>query len=114
MVPDRKGDNFNMSETEVVNVTINSTEVQSVSDVSSIMANEIHKFAKKHGVDSQYDKKLSKGDFIKLLVERKIVGLETLEVHILEDGEIGVGSFTGRRVATLRFNIRYAGRGYLP
>jgi hypothetical protein len=100
--------------TEVVNLTISTTEVQSISDVASIMAEKIQEFAEKYGVGSQHDKQQSEEDFVYFLAKRGILNLETIEVHILEDGQIGVGSFTGRRVATLRFNIRYVGRGYRP
>lgn len=103
-----------MSATEVVNLTIDATEVLSISDIASIMANRIQKFANKHGTGYQHDKQQSEEDFIVFLTKRGILNLETLEVHILEDGQIGVGSFSGRRVATLRFNIRYTGRGYRP
>lgn len=103
-----------MSATEVVNLTINTTEVQSISDVVSTMANKIQKFADKYGVGYQHDKQRTEEDLIYFLVKRNIVNLETLEVHILDDGEIGVGSFRGKRRATLRFNIRYVGRGYRP
>ncbi len=101
-----------MSTTQVFNFTINTTEVQSVSDVASAIANRIQYLADKHGIGQQHDKKQTEEDMICFLVKRNVLDLETLEVHILEDGEIGVGSFTGRRLATLRFNIRYAGRGH--
>jgi len=103
-----------MSATEVVNLTINTTEVQSISDVASIMANKIQEFAEKYDVDPQHNKQQSEEDFIYFLVKRGILNLETIEVHILENGEVGVGSFSGRRLATLRFYIRYVGRGYRP
>lgn len=103
-----------MSETEVVNLTISTTEVQSVADVASIMAEKIQEFADRYGVGHQHDKQQSEEDFIVFLTKRGVLDLEELEVHILEDGQIGVGSFSGRRLATLRFNIRYAGRGYQP
>lgn len=101
-----------MSETEVVNLTINATEVRSINEVSTIITNEIQEFADRHGVGEQHNKEQTDRDVSHLLVKRDIVDLRTLEVHILEDGKIGVGSFSGRRLATLRFNIRYVGRGY--
>jgi len=103
-----------LSETEVVSLTINATEVRSIADVASIIANTIHSFADKYGVGSQHDRERTEQDLIYFLVKRNVVSLERLEVHILEDGEIGMGSFSGRRLATLLFNIRYGGgRGYL-
>lgn len=81
-----------MSETEVVNLTIDATEVLSISDVASIMANRIQKFTDKHGVGYQHDKQQSEEDFIVFLTKRGVLNLETLEVHILEDGQIGVGA----------------------
>jgi hypothetical protein len=103
-----------MSTTEVVNVTINSTEVQSISDIASIMADKIQEFADRYAVGDQHDRKQTEEDLICFLVKRNIVNLETLEIHVLDDGQIGVGNFSGRRLATLRFNILYAGRGYRP
>lgn len=103
-----------MSTTEVVNLTINATEVQSISDVATIMAKKIQQFADKHGVGYQHDQQQTEQDLVYFLVKRGIVNLEELEVHILEDGRVGVNSYTGRRRSTLRFNLRYSGRGYHP
>lgn len=101
-----------MSETETVNLTISTAEVRSISDVASIIANKIQKFANRYGVVNQYDKEMTEADLIYFLAKRNVLGLERLEVHILDDGEIGVGRFRGRRKATLVFNINYVGRGY--
>lgn len=103
-----------MSATETINLTINMAEVQSISDVATIVANEIQKFANKHGVGDQHNRKATEADMIYFMAKRKKLGLERLEVHVLEDGEIAVGSFRGKRKATLVFNITYAGRGYKP
>jgi hypothetical protein len=103
-----------MSQTETVNLTVNMAEVRSISDVATTIANEIQSFAAKHGVGEQYDSKATEADLIYFMAKREKLGLERLEVHILEDGEIAVGSFKGRRRATLIFNINYAGRTYSP
>jgi len=103
-----------MSATEVVNLTINATEVQSINEVSSIIADKIQEFTDRYNVGDQHDKEQTHEDMSYLFVKRGIVNLTTLEVHILEDGQIGIGSFSGRRLATLRFNIRYTARGYRP
>jgi hypothetical protein len=39
-----------MSETETVNLTINTTEVQSINDVATIIANKIQDFADRYDV----------------------------------------------------------------
>ena len=101
-----------MAETETVNLTISTTEVQSISDVASIVANKVQGFANKYGVGQQYDKEMTEQDLVFFMAKRNTLGLERLEVHILDDGEIGIGSFRGRRKATLIFNINYVGRGY--
>lgn len=101
-----------MAETETVNLTISTAEVQSISDVATIVANEIQNFANKYGVGHQYDKEMTEQDLIFFLAKRNALDLEQLEVHILDNGEIGVGTFRGRRKATLIFNINYVGRGY--
>lgn len=100
-----------MSATETVNLTISAAEVQSISDVALIIANKIQNFANKYGVGHQYDKELTEGDLIYFFAKRNAIGLERLEVHILDNGEIGIGTFRGRRKATLIFNINYVGRG---
>ena len=100
-----------MSATETVNLTISATEVQSINDVATIIANRIQGFANKYGVGNQYDKELTEEDLIYFLAKRNTIGLERLEVHILDNGEIGVGTFRGERKATLIFNVNYVGRG---
>lgn len=97
-----------------MNLTINMAEVQSISDVATIIADEIQKFADKHGVGDQHDRKSTEADMIYFMAKRKKLGLEQLKVHILEGGEVAIGSYSGRRETTLVFNINYAGRGYSP
>ena len=101
-----------MSNTEVVNLTISTTEVESISEVASVMANMIQEFADRYGVGYQYDKQQTEEDLIYFLVKRNIVDLESLEIYILDNGEISVDSINGRRLATLRFDIRYRGSGF--
>ncbi len=98
-----------MSSTETVNLTINATEVRSISDVAATIANTIQTFANKYGVSDEYDKERTEQDLILFLVKRETLHLERLEVHILEDGEIGVGNYSGKRKADLFFNISYSG-----
>ncbi|MEM3368483.1 MAG: hypothetical protein QXM29_01665 [Nitrososphaerales archaeon] len=103
-----------MSSTEVVNLTINATEVRSINDIATIMTNKIGEFADRYGVKDQLDSKRIEEDLIYFFVKRNTVGLERLEVHVLDDGEVAMGSISGRRKASLIFNIRYSGgRGYL-
>lgn len=98
-----------MTETQTVNLTISSTEVRSISDVASIIANTIQKFADKSGVGEQYDKGRTERDVTYFLAKSKTVRLEELEVSILDDGSTTVGgTMTGRRMADLIFRIRYA------
>lgn len=98
-----------MSATETVNLTISATEIQSVSDVASIIANKIQSFANKYGVGNQYNEELTEEDMIFFLTKRKTLGLEQLEVHILDNGKVAAGSYSGRRKATLIFRINYSG-----
>ncbi len=103
-----------MSATETVDLTINATEVHSVNDVAAIIVSKTGQFANHYGCGGQFDAKTTEDDLLFFFVKRKQLGLERLEVHILEDGEIAVGEFSGRRKATLVFNIHYVGgRGYL-
>lgn len=104
-----------MSTTETINLTVSATEVRSISDVASIIANTIQKFADKYGVGDQYDKSRTERDITYFLSKRVVVGLEELEVSILDDGSTSVGgTMTGRRKADLIFRIRYSGnrRGF--
>lgn len=104
----REARNRGLSSTETINLTISATEVRSVSDVASIIANTIQRFADKYGVGSQYDRARTESDLIYFLVKSKIVQLEELEVSILDDGRVGVGgALTGRRKADLIFRINY-------
>jgi hypothetical protein len=98
-----------MSATETVNLTVSATEVKSISDVASIIANTIQKFAEKYGVGDQYDKAKTERDVTYFLAKSKTVRLEELEISILDDGSTTVGgTMTGRRMADLVFRIRYA------
>jgi hypothetical protein len=101
-----------MSKTETVNLTISAAEVRSISEVASIIAETIQSFAEKYGVADQYDKEKTEQDLIYFLVKRNAVGLEQLEVHVLEDGEVGVGEFSGKKKATLIFRINYVKGAY--
>jgi len=98
-----------MSATETVNLTVSATEVRSISDVASIIANTIQKFAEKYGVEDQYDQVKLEKDLSYFLVKRNAVGLEEIEISILDDGSATMGgTVTGRRLADLIFRIRYA------
>jgi len=101
-----------MSKTETVNLTISATEVRSISDVASMIAETIQSFAEKYGVADQYDKERTEQDLIYFLVKRNALDLEQLEVHVLDDGEIGIGKFSGKRKATLIFKINYVKGAY--
>jgi hypothetical protein len=98
-----------MSATETVNLTVSATEVRSISDVASIIANTIQKFADKYGVGDQYDKNRIERDITYFMSKSGTAGLEELEISILDDGSTIVGgTMTGRRMADLIFRIRYA------
>lgn len=98
-----------MSATETVNLTVSATEVRSISDVASLIANKIQKFADKYGVGDQYDKGRTERDVTYFLAKSKTVRLEELEISILDDGSTTVGgTMTGRRRADLIFRIQYA------
>ena len=97
-----------MSEVESVTLTISEAEVKSVSEVAQRIVNEIERFARKHGVEDQFDKRQLLEDLYVFLVERHVVGLEELRVSILEDGSITADNvIKGRRVADLIFKIAY-------
>jgi len=103
-----------MSTTEVVNLTIDATEVRSVNEVATIIANTLQDFASRHGVSDQYDRERTEEDMVWFLVKRGDLNLTRLEAHILEDGTVAVGKVSGNRTADLFINIRYVGgRGYL-
>ncbi len=103
-----------MSTTEVVNLTIDATEVRSINEVATIIANTLQQFADKHGVSDQYDRERMEEDVAWFLVKRGALNLTRLEAHILADGTVAVGHVSGRRSADLFINIRYVGgRGYL-
>ena len=101
-----------MSSTEVTSLTVNATEVRCVSDIASIAANRIQQFAEKYGTGEQYNRQRIEQDLIFFMVKRNDLNLTQLEVHILEDGEVAVGSFNGRRKASLILNFNYLGKGY--
>ncbi|MGH9921372.1 MAG: hypothetical protein ACRD38_01325 [Nitrososphaerales archaeon] len=103
-----------MTATETIDLTINATEVRSVNDVASIIANTLQQFADKHGVKDQYDQERMEQDMIFFLVKRNDVNLTRLRAYILEDGSVAVGNVSGRRKAELLINIQYlGGKGYL-
>lgn len=98
-----------MSATEVVNQTVSSTEVKSISKIASILTKRTVDFAEKYGVRDQFDEKKLEEDLIFFLVKSKAVRIEELEISILEDGGASVGgAITGRRKADLVFRIDYA------
>ena len=98
-----------MSATETINLTVSATEVRSISDVASIIASKIQKFADKYGVGDQYDQGKPERDVPYFLAKSKAVRLEELEISILDDGSTTVGgTMMGRRKADLVFRIRYA------
>ncbi len=100
--------------TETVNLTINATEVRSISEVASIIANAIQDFADRWGVGGQYDRERMEQDMIMFLVKRNSLNLTRLECHVMEDGTVSTGYVSGRRKADLFINLRYVGgRGYL-
>ena len=97
-----------MSEVESVTLTISEAEVRSVSEVAQRIVDEIERFARKHGVEDQFDKRQLLEDLYVFLVERHVVGLEELRVSILEDGSITADNvIKGRRIRDLIFKIVY-------
>ena len=103
-----------MSTTEVVNLTINATEVYSLNDTVTKMVSKTAEFSNRYGLGDQFDARTVEEDLLFFLVKRKQLGLKRLAIHVLEDGEIAVGSFSGRRKATLIFNLNYiGGKGYI-
>ncbi|MEM3143166.1 MAG: hypothetical protein QXW91_00855 [Candidatus Nitrosotenuis sp.] len=98
-----------MSATETIDVVVNSTEVRSVSDITTIIASKTKSFARKYGVEDQFDEARLERDVSYLLVKSKTVGVEEFEISILGDGSTAVGgTITGKRIADLIFRIRYA------
>jgi hypothetical protein len=98
-----------MSTTEIVNLTVSKTEVQSVSTIASLVTEKIVNFAEKYGVRGQFDEKKLEEDLIFFLVKSKTVRIEELEITILDDGSTAVGgTIVGRRLADLRFRITYS------
>ncbi len=104
-----------MTATEVHNLTISVSETTSVDEATTDVVNKTEKFAAHYGCRDQFDPNLMYEDVAFFFIKRKQLGLEQLCVHILEDGEVSVNSFAGRRKATLVFNIKYVsgGKGYL-
>jgi len=97
-----------MSEAESITLTISESEVRSISEVAKRIVVEIEEFARKHGVQDQFDKRQLLEDLYVFLVERHVVGLEELRVSILEDGSISTDNvISGRRIADLIFRIVY-------
>jgi len=101
-----------MSQTEVIDLAVSAVEVRSISTIASLIANEVLRFAKKHGVADQYNRDKLEEDVALFLVKRRVVGLEELRVSILEDGANVGGTLRGRRLADLIFRIRYKEGGY--
>jgi|GEM_PF-3041271 hypothetical protein len=102
-----------MSEVEVVNLAVSAAEVRSISEIATLIADEILKFAEKYGVADQYNRDRLEEDVALFLVKRKVVGLEELRISILEDGASIGDSLTGKRIADLIFRIRYKEGGYM-
>jgi hypothetical protein len=105
-----------MSETQVVDVAISTTEVKSIADVAAKLAEEITEFAKYYGVGDQIDPKKLEEDFIIFLARRKVLDLRELRVSVLEGGEIQLGNtIRGSRRADLIIRIHYkkGGKGRL-
>ena len=101
-----------MSATETVNLTVSASEVRSISKISSLIASKTKSFARKYGVEDQYDEAKLERDVSYFLVKSETVRLEELEISILDDGSTTVGgTMTGRRRADLIFRIRYADGG---
>jgi len=99
-----------MSQTETVEVAVSATEVKSLSEIVSIITQEIETFARKYGVEDQFDRKSFEEDLAIFLVKRKIVGLRELRVSVLEGGDIRVGDvIRGKRRADLIIRLHYKG-----
>lgn len=95
--------------TEIVNLTVNKTETESVLKTASVVTKRVVYFAEKYGVRDQFDEKKLEEDLIVFLVKSKTVRIEELEISIMDDGSTSVdGTITGRRLADLRFRIRYS------
>lgn len=101
--------------TQVIDLTIDMAEVRSVNDVSAKIVSKIGQFANHYGVGGDFDAQRTDEDITLMLVKKNQVGLRQLTIHVLEDGQIAVGSFSGRRIATLLINLHYVngGRSYL-
>jgi hypothetical protein len=97
-----------MSQTQVVDVAISTTEVKSIADVAAKIVHEIKDFAKYYGVEDQFDPRKLEEDLIIFLVRRKILDLRELRVSVLEGGDIRLGNtIRGSRRADLLIRIHY-------
>jgi len=95
------------SESQVIDMVVSGTEVRSISEVASRIVQEILTFARKHGVENQFDPQRMEEDLIIFLAKRRILNLTELRVSVL-DGEVEVGDrITGGRKADLIFRITY-------
>lgn len=99
-----------MTSTETVELTISGVEAKSIAEIASKAAWKIGEFANKHGCGDQYDQKRTEEDLIVFLAKRNVVGLQELEISILDDGSVDVGSaITGTRRADLLLRFNYSG-----
>ena len=98
------------AQAEVVEVAVSATEVRSISEVVSIITQEIKAFAEKHGVLDQFNEKSFEEDLAIFLVKRRIVDLRELRVSVLEGGDVQIGDvIRGNRRADLIIRLHYKG-----
>ena len=104
---------LDLSSTETIDLTISTTETQSISKIASKCARRIGKFAEKYGVSNDFDEKKTEEDLIYFLVKRHAVKLEELEISILSDGSIDTGDvISGKRIADLILRFHYKDERY--
>jgi len=97
-----------MSETEVIDLAISSTEVRSLSEVIAIIVQALLGFAQKYGVADQFDAKRMEEDLAIFLVRRRVVNLTELRATILEGGDLQLGdTIRGNRKADLLIRLHY-------
>jgi len=100
-------DGFKLSETQVIDIVVDQTEVTSISRAIASVIKEAEAYTAKYGVRDQLDAVKLKKDAIELLVERSVVGLTELTLHVSEDGVTEGNVISGKRIADLIFRFHY-------
>jgi len=96
-----------LSETRVIDVVVDQTEIKSLSKIGTLIADETEAYTTKYGVREQLNKESLRRHAIQLLVERSVVGLSELVLHISEDGLTEGNVISGKRIADLVFRFHY-------